>query len=136
MKMPNRMDAGMLAPCGVLCLVCSAYLNKKKPCPGCRAPADMHKRKSCVQCAKKNCALGKGLQWCFACGSFPCARIKSLNKRYVQNYGVDLVQNGLAAQTDMTVFLLAQRAQFTCLQCGGIVDQHHRRCSECGAESD
>ena len=133
MKMLVKIEAIMIAPCGVNCLACSAYLDRKKPCFGCRAPIEQITRKSCRDCVKKECAFEKGIQWCFECHSFPCSRIKSLNKRYKQNYGVDLVQNGLNARQDMNAFLQAQQEQFTCNFCGGIIDQHHQRCSECGS---
>lgn len=133
MKMPKVIESRMIAPCGVNCLACSAYLNGKKPCPGCRAPAEEHKRKSCQSCAKKKCAFDKGFAWCFECGRFPCARIEDLNKRYTQNYGVDLVRNGLDAREDMDFFLEVQRERFTCKACGSVIDQHHRKCSGCGS---
>lgn len=133
MKMPNKTEREMIAPCGVNCLACSAHLNPQNPCPGCRAPQEKITRKSCRNCAKKKCALGQGLQWCFECGRFPCGGIKSLSRRYVQNYKVDLLQNGLEAKQDMDAFLQAQKERFTCALCGGVTNQHRGRCSECGA---
>lgn len=131
--MPEAISPERLAPCGVNCLACSAHLSAKTPCPGCRAPAETQKRKSCQNCAKKNCAFEKGLRWCFECTSFPCAKIKSLSKNYVKNYGVDLVADGLAARADREALLRAHRERYTCAACGGVVDQHRRRCSECRA---
>ena len=132
MKMPEQLDANWIAPCGVNCLACSAYLNKAKPCPGCRAAAELHKRKSCQNCVKKKCAFEQGLNWCFECPKFPCARIKSLSKRYREDYEVDLIQNGRDAAKNMASFLESQKKRFTCPVCGGIIDQHHKKCSECG----
>lgn len=131
MKMPEKINKQMIAPCGVNCLACSAHLNEKNPCPGCRAPSEQITRNSCQNCAKKKCALGKGLNWCFECTRFPCARIQDLSKRYVKNYGIDLIQNGLDMRDDMEAFLPRQRERFTCAACGAIIDQHHRKCSEC-----
>ncbi len=122
----------MIAPCGVNCAVCGAHLNKKTPYPGCRAPQEQITRKSCRDCAKKRCAFDQGLQWCYECAEFPCARIKDLNERYMRNYSVDLVKNGLDARADIEAFLEAQRTKFTCAACGGAIDQHHKFCSECG----
>lgn len=133
MRVPDQIEQNMIAPCGVNCLACSAHLDNKNPCPGCCAAVDLITRKSCRNCVKKKCAFEKDLQWCFECSRFPCARIKSLNRRYQQNYNVDLVQNGYDAKQDMDAFLLAQRAWFICQSCGGVIDQH-RRCSECGEE--
>lgn len=134
MKMPDRIEQNMIAPCGVNCLACSAYLDSKNPCPGCRAPVELITRQSCRNCVKKKCAVEKGLQWCFECNRFPCSHIKSLSTRYQQNYGVDLVQNEYDAKQDIDAFLLAQRVRFICKSCGGVIDQHYHRCSDCGSD--
>lgn len=129
------MEAHLIAPCGVNCAACGAHLDRKKPCPGCRAPSDQIKRKSCVHCAKKNCAFEQGFSWCFECPRFPCSRIKSLDKTYRAQYDVDLIQNGIDARADMNAFLQAQSIRFACLDCGEMIDQHRRRCSACGKEA-
>lgn len=37
MKMPEKLDEKLLAPCGINCLVCYRYCaGARKPCPGCR----------------------------------------------------------------------------------------------------
>jgi len=131
--MPKKIKKELIAVCGVNCQACSAFLNKKKPCPGCRAPEAEHGRKSCRNCSKKSCAFGKGFKWCFECDKFPCSRIKSMNRRYVENYGIDLVQNGFDAKKDMNSFLTKQRERFICSDCGGVIDQHRQKCSNCGA---
>jgi hypothetical protein len=134
MKMPKKMNAKMVAPCGVNCLACDAHLNGKTPCPGCRAPAEQLTRKSRRECAIKKCAFEKGLKWCFECMSFPCPQIKRLNKRYVQNYHVNIIENAKGARWDKPKFLKSQKELFTCSSCGGIINQHRKTCSECGKE--
>lgn len=69
---------------------------------------------------------------CFECGRFPCSEVRSLGKRYQENYDVDLIQNGLDARADMEAFLKSQRERFICKECGGIIDQHRQKCSDCG----
>lgn len=136
MRMPEKIEARMIAPCGVNCLACSAYLDSKKPCPGCRAPNEEITRMSCRNCVKKRCAFEQDFQWCFECSHFPCARIRSLAQRYQQNYNVYLIQNSWNAKQDMDAFLRSQSECFACKLCGGIIDQHHHRCSECGKNVD
>ena len=131
MIMPSKIAKDNIAVCGVNCLSCSAYLNKNNPCPGCAASREKHTRKSCKDCIKKECAFEQGLRWCFECKCFPCSKIKNLNKRYKQNYDIDLVQNGLSAKQNMDVFLQAQNERFMCKSCNGVIDQHHKKCSEC-----
>lgn len=132
MKMGDMISDKMLAPCGVNCLFCSAHLSKKNACPGCRVPEELITRKSCRNCKKKQCVLDKGLQWCFQCSEFPCAKIVGLNKRYIKNYDINLIQNGLDANKDMDLFLQTQKNIFTCKKCSGIIDQHYKKCSDCG----
>lgn len=131
MKMPNTIDKEMIAPCGVNCLTCEEHLNEKKPCVGCRGPIEQITRKSCRNCSKKECAFSKGLTWCFECDQFPCPRIKSFNKIYTNNYGIDLVQNGFDAKENILKFLSKEKYKYTCENCGGIINQHNMVCSEC-----
>ena len=133
MRMPKQIDANLLAPCGVNCLACSAYLRAHDACPGCRATEELQKRKSCQNCAKKRCLDKTGLHWCFECERFPCTAINSQSKRYREKYGIDLVENSRRAARDLPAFLRAERNRFTCLLCGGVIDQHNRCCSECEA---
>ena len=131
MKMPGKIDAEMIAPCGLNCLACNAHLNSKTPCPGCRAPVEKITRKSCRECLIKKCAFEKGVKWCFECMSFPCSKIEKLNKRYSQKYDVYLIENASGAKWDIPEFLQSQKELFTCKSCNGIINQHRKRCSDC-----
>lgn len=57
-----------------------------------------------------------------------------LIKRYKLKYDVDLTQNGHDAADHFDKFLLEQRKLYTCPKCSGVVDQHKKICSECGAD--
>lgn len=131
MMMPERIDAGMLAPCGVNCIGCSAHHKQKKPCRGCKGP-DEYKRPSCLNCVRKRCADERGLEWCFQCGEFPCKQIRTLDKSYRTRYGIYLVKKGrLAAERGAAAVVERDRLRLTCA-CGGVICQIDGRCSECG----
>lgn len=132
MKAPKKLAADLIAPCGVNCLACSAYLQAKNACPGCRADAALMTRKSCRTCAKKACAAAQGLTWCFECDRFPCPQLRAMSRRYAANYGIDLVQNGRDGQTDMTAAAARMLADCTCPDCAGVIDRHRGVCSACG----
>lgn len=134
--MPAEWDGRLLAACGVNCAACQAYLRTgKNRCGGCQGPDELKRGKSCTNCAKKLCAAGQGLDWCFQCERFPCTDVKRLDKTYRTRYGINLVQNGVdAKRLGPDVFMRQQRARFTC-GCGGVICQHDGICSECGKDN-
>ena|GEM_PF-4232893 len=56
----------------------------------------------------------------FLCNKFPCAKVNNLSKQYTENYGINLIQNGLSAREDMSTFLSEQAEPFTCKVFGSI----------------
>lgn len=132
MKMPEKIEEEYLAYCGINCLLCSAFHNKKNPCPGCRADKDLTSRKSCVNCSRKKCGKEKGVEWCFECEDFPCKKMKELSGRYSKKYNMELIQDGQEAKKDLKSFLEKQRTDYKCSKCGGIVDIHNGICTDCG----
>lgn len=135
------MDEELIAPCGMNCALCVAYqaraLDLKRKgfsrsyCPGCR-PRGKH-------CAfmKGNCAkIGEGLiHDCSACGDFPCARLKRLDKRYRTQYHMSMIDNlNQIKAAGMERFLAQQAADWRCPRCGGTICCHIGLCLECDLE--
>ena len=132
MKMLAKIPTTMLAPCGMTCAVCYVHLRDKKPCLGCHGQ-DKSKPNHCRECKIKDCAVSRGLDFCFECSSFPCAIIKRLDKSYRQRYQVSLIDNSIRIKTIGTKqHLLEEKEKWTCPQCGGVISLHDRVCSECG----
>jgi len=72
-----------------------AYLRDERQCPGCR-DMDKDKPKYCRKCIIKNCEeLAKNnLKYCSdKCRKFPCLRLKNLDKRYRNKYGMSMLEN-------------------------------------------
>ena len=87
-------DSMLIAPCGVDCGLCRAFIRDRKPCPGFRGD-DRHKSNACIRCAIKNCkelAAGKH-QFCSSCAQFPCAHLRHLDGRYRARYSVSVIAN-------------------------------------------
>ena len=132
MKMPDRIDNIMLAPCGINCIACYKHLKPKKACEGCLA-GDEYKPEHCRKCPIKDCTREKGIVHCFECKDFPCKRITSLEKSYTQRYGISLKQNSIMARNEGIDALMAcDQQRWACTRCGGIISQHDKVCSECG----
>jgi hypothetical protein len=132
MKMPNKIETSMFAPCGMNCMVCYVHLKKKKPCGGCLCEY-INKPDRCNTCKIKMCAQNKGFTYCFDCNEFPCKQIKTLEKSYQKRYQVSLVENGeQAKEKGLVAFMEKERNRWTCAICGGVISLHDKECSECG----
>jgi hypothetical protein len=124
----------LIAPCGMNCSLCMAYLREKNPCPGCRGD-DAGKPITRWQCKIKTCEIlqRQGFKFCFPCQEFPCARLKHLDKRYQTRYGMSMIENLDTIQNrGIRKFLASERARWACPECGGTICVHNRYCYDCG----
>ena len=87
----SHFDETLIAPCGMNCGVCRAYLRPKNPCHGCR-DAEQNLPKSRVNCRMRLCTQRTG-RFCYDCAVFPCDRLKHLDTRYRTRYGMSEVEN-------------------------------------------
>jgi len=84
------MKSSLIAPCGMNCGLCYAYLREKNKCPGCFVGRKVNG--GCIKCAVKLCKERKG-EYCFDCDKFPCDRLKRMDKRYKEKYGMSEIEN-------------------------------------------
>ena len=76
MLLPGVLVPELIAPCGMDCGLCMAYVRDKRGCLGCRA-GDEGKAKSCLACTIRNCemlASGDSAFCSSDCQRFPCPR--------------------------------------------------------------
>ena len=132
------MDEKLIAPCGMNCALCSAYLAythqipRKRGeiyhCEGCR-PRD----KRCAY-LKRHCApLSNGsVRFCYECKDFPCVRLKHLDARYRKEYGMSFIENlEVIRDKGLNQFLKDQQNKYSCSKCGDWISIHNRKCFEC-----
>jgi len=127
-------DPQILAPCGLNCSLCRAYVRGHNPCPGCRG-SEINKSNACLTCAIKNCeelAAG-GYQFCSSCDKFPCAELLHLDARYKDKYGVSAIGNLECIKTiRVGRFIAEETAKWSCSQCGSLLCMHKPQCLNCG----
>lgn len=132
------MDRQLMAPCGMYCGLCSAYLaylhqvprqhGKFTYCMGCR-PRDK-------QCSwlKKRCELVQKhtVQYCFECPSYPCTMLERAAESYRTKYGLDFVENlALIRDRGEDVLLGALEERYACERCGDLRSIHSGKCFAC-----
>ena len=128
----------LIAPCGIDCRLCRAYVRvgKSIPCPGCRGD-NANKARSCVTCRIKNCEKmieGK-YDYCFDCNIFPCARLNHLDKRYKTKYGTSPIENLQSIkEIGIRKFVENENKKWICPECGTMICMHIPKCLSCGYE--
>ena len=126
------MQTSLIAPCGMNCGICLAYLRTKNVCPGCRVD-DPKKSSSCTNCIIKNCELLEKTEsgFCYDCEKFPCKRLKQLDKRYRTKYNMSMLENlGNIKALGLEHFIKTETERWRCPQCGGTFCCH-RGCLSC-----
>jgi hypothetical protein len=122
------MKANLIAPCGMNCGICMAFLREKNRCPGCRSLGVKHPK-----CRIRNCADMNG-RYCFSCSGFPCRLLKNLDKRYRKKYGMSMIENLESIRAvGIRKFVTSEKERWACPGCGGTINVHRHCCSICGA---
>lgn len=131
----SSFKASLIAPCGMNCGICMAYLRDKDHCPGCRAP-DADKKVSVLRCKIKTCSeIQRGRRFCSGCDEFPCQSLKHLDKRYRTRYGMSMLENLSDIERDgIRKFVQSERGRWSCRHCGGTICVHRGYCFSCGKE--
>jgi hypothetical protein len=124
----------LIAPCGLDCRRCRAYIRERNPCPGCRG-GDSHKSNACLACVIKNCeerAAGTR-RFCLAGGDCPCACLVHLDRRYRTRYGISAIGNlERIRAVGIRKFVAEETVKWTCSHCGALLCMHMPRCAHCG----
>jgi len=124
----------IIAPCGINCSLCRAYIRDRLPCPGCRG-GDGNKSNACLTCAIKNCEElnAGGRQFCHSCGKLPCAKLLHLDKRYRTKYGMSVIANlERIKAVGVENFVAEEASKWSCPGCGSRLCMHKPRCVNCG----
>lgn len=132
--MDSSNENSLIAPCGMNCGICSAYLRQKKKCPGCRG-SDTTKSVSCVRCKIKQCEFFTtgAAEYCLECEKCPCDNLKHLDKRYRTRYNMSMIENlGNIENLGIKEFVENEKERWRCSDCGGTICVHKGSCSICG----
>lgn len=128
MKMPDKLDSKLLAPCGINCISCERYQN---PCAGCLI-GDDGKTKASLKCKIKTCFDTKNFSYCGRCSEFPCPQMKKHSKKYIKRYDLNTLESAKRIK-NMSIGKItdSDREKWTCPQCGGVIKFQTKKCSEC-----
>jgi hypothetical protein len=87
----EKINKDLIAACGINCGICRAHLRPNNPC-SCCTDIRPDSPKTRVLCLIRTCKERLG-QYCFDCAKFPCEKLKHLDKRYREKYGISEIEN-------------------------------------------
>jgi len=134
-KQSNSIKSSLIAPCGMNCRLCRAYIREKRACPGCYGNNSL-KSRSCAMCRIKNCEIinAGNIKFCFACEKYPCEKLSHLDKRYRTIYGMSMLDNlENINKFGIKIFIKQEKERWACKVCGEIICVHKENCNFCGS---
>ncbi len=132
------MQEELIAPCGMNCALCSAYLAYSYQIP--RRRGHIYHCQGCLprnkRCAylRKHCSAlsSDSIRFCYECKGFPCTRLNHIDARYRKNYGISFIENlEMIRDNGIERFLEYQRAGHRCPECGDWISVHNKKCFRC-----
>jgi hypothetical protein len=135
------MKEELIAPCGMNCAICSAYLAyeqdikskgiKMPYCKGCRP-----RNKLCAF-LKKRCdkLIDNRITYCIECEEFPCGNLTHIDERYRQLYRMSMIDNLMRIKNSgIGTLLKTEDRKWKCPECGGVICCHNGICYSCGLD--
>ena len=127
------MTNSLIAPCGMNCGICLAYLRDKNHCNGCREWSN-NKPGYCRKCIIVNCELLHKTEsnFCYDCEKYPCRRLKQLDTRYRAKYNMSMLENlQIIKESGLERFMQLEKERWTCPACGATICVHRNFCLNC-----
>ena len=131
---PDSLAPELIATCGIDCGVCIAHLRPRNRCAGCNAD-EASRIHHCTVCLIKNCdeIVAGERAFCFECPTYPCVRLRKLDKRYRTSYHMSVLENlDRIRDVGLESFVEAERVRWVCTSCGALTSVHRTECPACG----
>jgi hypothetical protein len=130
------LPTSLIAPCGMNCGLCLAYQRVKNHCEGC-ITTGANKTNHCPKCSIRNCEMltKSKSKYCYKCQECPCSKIKHIDKRYRNKYGMSMIENlNTIKEIGIRKFVELEKQKRACSKCGSIICVHKEVCLVCGAK--
>ncbi len=130
----TSIKTNMIAPCGMNCSICLSQFRSPKSCDGCNSNSE-NMPKYCSTCKIRDCEirLKNNYKYCSQCDILPCTRLKQLDKRYRNKYGMSMLENlSYIKENGIRKFVRNEKTRWACSECGRVLCVHRENCQLCG----
>ncbi|MFZ5965670.1 MAG: DUF3795 domain-containing protein [Bacillota bacterium] len=141
------MSNELIAYCGLYCGACSFKVAfeednrehimsmptvydrfKNEPlefCPGCRL------ENQCGDCAIRDCARDREIEYCSLCGDFPCEKLTNFNNDGKPHHAESIGNLNLLKNIGEEKWQALQKEKWTCSKCNIRYSWYYRECGKC-----
>ncbi len=139
--MAKPFTAELIAPCGMNCGICKAYLAYSRGVPTRKAKYHIAQAAWRVTKTVRSLKEREKLKKCKSASAMNAqtcpARSSKLDELYSARYGMSMVENQkMIKEKGMGEFLKSQAEKYRCPSCGDIVSVHDGKCYVCGYQAD
>lgn len=140
-------DMTLAAVCGLFCEACTLYIATREDparlnvlaqkfamseaqvsCHGCRS----HKRGPyCAICRMRDCAAGRGHDFCGECADYPCAELSRFQAERPHRLELWLDQQQIR-ELGVEAWRERARQNYSCPDCGTLNSAYDLKCRHCG----
>ncbi|OGW49694.1 MAG: hypothetical protein A2078_01455 [Nitrospirae bacterium GWC2_57_9] len=143
-------DKSLAAVCGLFCPACSVFIGTreeparlavlgrrlqqplgKMECHGCRTGKRCFYCES--NCTMSKCAAEKGVEFCGACGEYPCKDLKAFQAEMPHRIELWESQKRIR-EAGYEQWYAEMISHFSCPACGTINSAYDLKCRKCGKE--
>jgi hypothetical protein len=131
------MDYSLDGYCGLYCGACPNLLGTKagtvpNACCGCKTDRTAE---WCSTCRIKECARGKGLEFCDACAEYPCKDLEEFKTSAAYPYHQEVYgYMKIIREKGKAAWLETMKVRWSCPGCRREASWWDRTCKSCGAE--
>ncbi len=121
--------------CGLYCGACPNLLGAKagleqNVCFGCKSDINPE---WCSNCGLKACAQEKGLDFCYQCDEYPCAKLEAFKNSQEYPYHQEVYDYmRIIAQEGSASWLEKMKIRWSCPECNEEASWWELSCKKCG----
>jgi hypothetical protein len=86
------------------------------------------------RCGFLDCAINKGIEFCFECDEYPCDKLKAFKEDKHPHHSAIFKNSERIKEIGIEPWFSEQENRWKCTACGGPFSWYDEKCEKCGAK--